>query len=141
MLSVSSSRSSSNVSLHLGQQRTSTPSQGSSRQEGIPEAFLLDPSPRQIPRLELVEPLPSTCTGTDGATGEKPIRDKAVASLARFLAGAKQVEGVEEVLEVGELNWDEETSVDARLAPGEMAKLWKGIFFCASSSSALPCPS
>jgi hypothetical protein len=68
------------------------------------------------------------------------VRDKAVASLAKFLsAGAKKdvAEGEEEeTLEVGALEWEKEWEVDTRLAPLEMAKLWKGIFFCTSHSSA-----
>lgn len=79
--------------------------------------------------------------------GEKPVRDKAVASLSRFLSAgriaSRPVDGAaeddedaeqqqkEEELPVGELKWDEEWTVDARLAPDEMAKLWKGIFYCA----------
>lgn len=74
-------------------------------------------------------------------TGEKHVRDKAVASLSRFLSAgrlAKQKQQDDESSEaaedlpVGELNWDEEWEVDSRLAPAEMAKLWKGIFFCTS---------
>ena len=34
---------------------------------------------------------------------------------------------------MGELNWDEEYEVDARLQPLEMAKLWKGVYYCASA--------
>ncbi|GAA6008459.1 hypothetical protein JCM10207_007119 [Rhodosporidiobolus poonsookiae] len=80
------------------------------------------------------------------ASSEKHVRDKAVASLSRFLSagriapraptrpGQQAKEEVEEQeqeeLPVGDLNWDEEWEVDARLAPLEMSKLWKGIFFC-----------
>ncbi|GAA6034458.1 hypothetical protein JCM8097_002735 [Rhodosporidiobolus ruineniae] len=78
------------------------------------------------------------------ASSEKHVRDKAVASLSRFLSAgriskpapgkkgqeAEQEHKEDEELPVGDLNWDEETEVDARLAPAEMAKLWKGIFFC-----------
>ncbi|GAA5879448.1 hypothetical protein JCM8547_008147 [Rhodosporidiobolus lusitaniae] len=80
------------------------------------------------------------------ASSEKHVRDKAVASLSRFLsAGRVSVpygkqpardaeedddEEDKEELPVGELNWDEEWEADSRLAPLEMAKLWKGIFFC-----------
>ena len=65
------------------------------------------------------------------------MRDKAVAALSRFLAGhSKKLgpdgEALEEILAVGELDWDQEWIVDARLAAPEMAKLWKGIFFCSS---------
>lgn len=34
---------------------------------------------------------------------------------------------------MGELNWDEEYEVDARLQPLEMAKLWKGVYYCKSA--------
>ncbi|BGP14859.1 hypothetical protein JCM10213_002702 [Rhodosporidiobolus nylandii] len=80
------------------------------------------------------------------ASSEKHVRDKAVASLSRFLSagrltrparGKQAQEGAEgdedeqgEDLPVGELNWGEDWEVDSRLAPLEMAKLWKGIFFC-----------
>jgi len=70
-------------------------------------------------------------------TGEKHVRDKAVASLSRFLAGTKVAVDAEEPLEVGsttDADWDEEWSPDARLAPLEMSKLWKGIWFCKFSS-------
>lgn len=43
--------------------------------------------------------------------------------------------GTVEDLPVGDLNWDKDTPVDKRLAPLEMAKLWKGIFFCESGES------
>lgn len=66
-------------------------------------------------------------------TGEKVVRDKAVATLSRFLAGTKKVLEEDEALEIGDLNWEKEFKVDTRLAPLEMAKLWKGIFFCKSS--------
>ena len=74
----------------------------------------------------------------DGALpDDKPVRDKAVAALSRFLAGHSKKLGpdgeeLEEILSVGELNWEQEWVVDARLAAPEMAKLWKGIFFCSS---------
>lgn len=66
------------------------------------------------------------------------MRDKAVAALARFFAGATKKlnedgSPVEEVLEVGSLDWTQEWVVDDRLAPFEMAKLWKGIFYCPSA--------
>ncbi|BGP46977.1 hypothetical protein JCM10450v2_002829 [Rhodotorula kratochvilovae] len=73
------------------------------------------------------------------ASSEKHVRDKAVASLSRFLSagriqpraqGEDEDKAQEEELPVGELKWDEEWTVDARLAPDEMAKLWKGIFYC-----------
>ncbi|KAL8278830.1 hypothetical protein RQP46_008701 [Phenoliferia psychrophenolica] len=66
------------------------------------------------------------------ASSEKPVRDKAVASLARFLAGTKKDlgEDEDETLEVGELDWDAEYELDSRLAKGDMAKLWKGVFYC-----------
>ncbi|GAA5837092.1 hypothetical protein JCM11251_005251 [Rhodosporidiobolus azoricus] len=78
------------------------------------------------------------------ASSEKHVRDKAVASLSRFLSAGRiskkagkaaaqdDSEGEEEQedLPVGDLNWDEEWDVDSRLAPLEMSKLWKGIFFC-----------
>ncbi|GAA5900340.1 hypothetical protein JCM6882_002311 [Rhodosporidiobolus microsporus] len=79
------------------------------------------------------------------ASSEKHVRDKAVASLSRFLSagritkpaskatGAGDDEDEEEQAEdlpVGELDWDDEWEADSRLAPLEMAKLWKGIFFC-----------
>ncbi|GJN87653.1 hypothetical protein Rhopal_000608-T1 [Rhodotorula paludigena] len=78
------------------------------------------------------------------ASSEKHVRDKAVATLSRFLsagqvkrASAAQgdeddeaVEPMEEELPVGELNWDEEWTPDARLAPDEMDKLWKGVWYC-----------
>lgn len=87
--------------------------------------------------------------GADGwltsfRAGDKSTRDKAVASLSRFLsagrlnhlgplaAGAQEEEQEEEQLPVGELNWDDEYEVDARLQPLEMAKLWKGVYYCAS---------
>ncbi|GAA5826316.1 hypothetical protein JCM3770_005817 [Rhodotorula araucariae] len=78
------------------------------------------------------------------ASSEKHVRDKAVASLSRFLSAGRiqprtqshgndqdedEDEAVEE-LPVGDLQWDDEWPVDARLAPDEMAKLWKGIFYC-----------
>ncbi len=66
-------------------------------------------------------------------SGEKHVRDKAVASLSRFLAGTKVGSDPEEPLEVGsttDADWDEEWTPDARLAPLEMSKLWKGIWFC-----------
>lgn len=69
--------------------------------------------------------------------GEKAVRDKAVSTLSRFLAGTKKIKDENEVLEVGDLDWDtttgegeEEYKVDSRLEPLEMAKLWKGIFYC-----------
>jgi hypothetical protein len=60
------------------------------------------------------------------------VRDKAVASLSKFLHGKKYdaVAYTEECLEQGELDWDAEYKPDSRLAPLEMAKLWKGIYFC-----------
>lgn len=58
------------------------------------------------------------------------MRDKAVASLARFLAGTKKERDADEPLDVGELDWDAEYELDSRLASGEMAKLWKGVFYC-----------
>lgn len=79
--------------------------------------------------------------------GEKHVRDKAVASLSRFLSAgriqARTADGEDEdeskqdeELPVGELKWEDEWTVDARLRPDEMAKLWKGIFYCAF---AFPC--
>ena len=68
-------------------------------------------------------------------TGEKHIRDKAVASLSKFLSNGQVKAGEEEqALAVGDLDWSKEWPVDKRLAPLEMAKLWKGIFFCSSAS-------
>ncbi|GAA5888524.1 hypothetical protein JCM5296_001056 [Sporobolomyces johnsonii] len=72
------------------------------------------------------------------ASSEKDVRDKAVASLSRFLSAGrissvKPTEGDDEPQEdlpVGDLDWDKEWTVDSRLAPLEMAKLWKGIFYC-----------
>ncbi|SCV67775.1 BQ2448_5386 [Microbotryum intermedium] len=72
------------------------------------------------------------------ASSEKHIRDKAVASLAKFLsAGHKRSNAAqgdddddEAPLLVGDLHWDTETVIDKRLREMEMAKLWKGIFFC-----------
>ncbi|GAA5961127.1 hypothetical protein JCM21900_002809 [Sporobolomyces salmonicolor] len=72
------------------------------------------------------------------ASSEKDVRDKAVASLSRFLSAGrissvKLTEGGDEPKEelpVGDLDWDKEWTVDSRLAPLEMAKLWKGIFYC-----------
>ncbi|ORY72397.1 nucleolar protein,Nop52-domain-containing protein [Leucosporidium creatinivorum] len=72
------------------------------------------------------------------ASSEKHIRDKAVASLSKFLsAGNKKStnaqgddEDADAELVVGDLDWSKECKVDKRLAPLEMAKLWKGIFFC-----------
>lgn len=81
--------------------------------------------------------------------GDKSTRDKAVASLSRFLSAGRlnhlgplaaaqagdedlQDDAEEEELPVGDLNWDDEYEVDSRLAPLEMAKLWKGIYYCAS---------
>ncbi|SGY16717.1 BQ5605_C012g06962 [Microbotryum silenes-dioicae] len=69
------------------------------------------------------------------ASSEKHIRDKAVASLAKFLsAGHKRTshdDGEDEPpLIVGDLQWDTNTVIDKRLRDIEMAKLWKGIFFC-----------
>lgn len=64
------------------------------------------------------------------------MRDKAVGSLSRFLAGTKVVADPDEPLEVGsttDADWDEEWNPDARLAPLEMGKLWKGIWFCTYS--------
>lgn len=63
-------------------------------------------------------------------SGEKVVRDKAVATLSRFLAGTKKIPDENEILEVGDLDWSKEFKVDSRLAPLEMAKLWKGIFYC-----------
>jgi hypothetical protein len=39
---------------------------------------------------------------------------------------------------VGDLNWDEEYEVDARLQPLEMAKLWKGVYYCQSARGLFP---
>ncbi|GAA5986880.1 hypothetical protein JCM11641_006579 [Rhodosporidiobolus odoratus] len=79
------------------------------------------------------------------ASSEKHVRDKAVASLSRFLSAgrinksavgnkddgeAAQGDNEVEELPLGELHWDEKWEADSRLAPAEMAKLWKGIFFC-----------
>ncbi|KAM0754402.1 Nop52-domain-containing protein [Meredithblackwellia eburnea MCA 4105] len=72
------------------------------------------------------------------ASSDKPIRDKAVLSLARFLAGKKDVElpveggSEEEVeeLEVGDLDWDNEYELDKRFQRSEMRKLWKGVYYC-----------
>ncbi|SCZ93660.1 BZ3500_MvSof-1268-A1-R1_Chr6-3g08802 [Microbotryum saponariae] len=69
------------------------------------------------------------------ASSEKHIRDKAVASLAKFLsAGHKRTSDAdgqdEPPLIVGDVQWDNETVIDKRLRGIEMAKLWKGIFFC-----------
>ncbi|BGP54615.1 hypothetical protein JCM8202_004985 [Rhodotorula sphaerocarpa] len=78
------------------------------------------------------------------ASSDKLTRDKAVASLSRFLSAGRlnhlgplakpddAANGREkdEELPVGDLDWDEEYEVDARLAPVEMAKLWKGIYYC-----------
>ena len=83
--------------------------------------------------------------------GEKHVRDKAVASLSRFLsAGRIQPRAVDgeqdgeskedEELPVGELKWEDESAVDARLRPDEMDKLWKGIFYCASLALPLCVP-
>lgn len=66
------------------------------------------------------------------AAGEKPVRDKAVASLSRFLAGTKKAHGNDDELTVGDLDWNSDYTLDSRLAPNEMAKLWKGVFFCTS---------
>lgn len=60
------------------------------------------------------------------------MRDKAVASLARFLAGTKKDREEDDELEVGEVDWEAEYELDSRLAQGEMAKLWKGVFYCQS---------
>ncbi|POY76894.1 hypothetical protein BMF94_0147 [Rhodotorula taiwanensis] len=81
------------------------------------------------------------------ASSDKSTRDKAVASLSRFLSAGRlnhlgplaaaqagdedlQDDAEEEELPVGDLNWDDEYEVDSRLAPLEMAKLWKGIYYC-----------
>ncbi|GAA6013039.1 hypothetical protein JCM11491_000949 [Sporobolomyces phaffii] len=66
------------------------------------------------------------------ASSEKPIRDKAVASLTKFLSAGKlplKGEGEEDLL-VGDLEWDKEWQPDSRLQELEMAKLWKGIYYC-----------
>ena len=52
------------------------------------------------------------------ASTEKKVRDGAVRSLARYLA----TEGAEELLQ----------------QRGEMAKLWKGIFYCGYLSNIFP---
>jgi ribosomal RNA-processing protein 1 len=36
----------------------------------------------------------------------------------------------EEELAVGDLDWDKEWKPDSRLEELEMAKLWKGIYYC-----------
>ncbi|GAA5929657.1 Rrp1p [Sporobolomyces koalae] len=67
------------------------------------------------------------------ASSEKPIRDKAVASLTKFLSAGKLPlkEGQDaELLAVGDLDWDKEWHPDSRLESLEMAKLWKGIYYC-----------
>lgn len=57
-----------------------------------------------------------------------------MASLSKFLSAGQikpLVEGEQEPeLPVGDLDWSTEWKVDSRLAHLEMAKLWKGIFFC-----------
>ncbi|KAK4705090.1 ribosomal RNA-processing protein 1, partial [Phenoliferia sp. Uapishka_3] len=96
------------------------------------------PRPKKV-KAKKVTLKPSSSTPPLGkflASSEKPVRDKAVASLARFLAGTKNAANLdgedasEEELVVGELDWDVEYELDSRLAPGEMAKLWKGVFYC-----------
>ncbi|GAA5961840.1 hypothetical protein JCM3765_004092 [Sporobolomyces pararoseus] len=67
------------------------------------------------------------------ASSEKPIRDKAVASLTKFLSAGKlplKGEEEEEELLVGDLDWEKEWKPDSRLEELEMAKLWKGIYYC-----------
>lgn len=80
-----------------------------------------------------------------------------MASLARFLAGTSKEkkstttsrtdeapaededEEEDEELEMGDLDWSREFVVDKRLAPLEMAKLWKGVFFCSLTLFFLAC--
>ncbi|GAA5913932.1 Rrp1p [Sporobolomyces salmoneus] len=67
------------------------------------------------------------------ASSEKPIRDKAVASLTKFLSAGKlplKNEDEKEELLGGDLDWDKEWKPDSRLDELEMAKLWKGIYYC-----------
>ncbi|GAA5944093.1 hypothetical protein JCM3775_003899 [Rhodotorula graminis] len=99
---------------------------------------------KKQPRTSAAGGAPSSTTPPLGkflASSEKHVRDKAVASLSRFLsAGRIQPRAVDgeqdgeskedEELPVGELKWEDESAVDARLRPDEMDKLWKGIFYC-----------
>ncbi|GAA5975387.1 hypothetical protein JCM10908_005146 [Rhodotorula pacifica] len=76
------------------------------------------------------------------ASSDKSTRDKAVASLSRFLSAGRlnhlgplaagdEGDSTEEgELPIGDLSWDEKYEVDARLQPLEMAKLWKGVYYC-----------
>ncbi|GAA5887529.1 hypothetical protein JCM3774_002352 [Rhodotorula dairenensis] len=104
---------------------------------------------RHNSRASLNKPSSSTPPlGKFLASSDKSTRDKAVASLSRFLSagrlnhlgplasatnadGQREHEEEEEELPAGELNWDDEYEVDARLQPLEMAKLWKGVYYCA----------
>ncbi|GAA5961482.1 hypothetical protein JCM8115_003464 [Rhodotorula mucilaginosa] len=104
------------------------------------------PAKRQKQRRSSSLNKPSSSTtpplGKFLASSDKSTRDKAVASLSRFLsagrlnhlgplaAGAQEDVEEDEELPVGDLNWDEEYEVDARLQPLEMAKLWKGVYYC-----------
>ncbi|KAK4053533.1 hypothetical protein OIV83_001701 [Microbotryomycetes sp. JL201] len=71
------------------------------------------------------------------ASSEKHIRDKAVAALAKFLRGKQKrshtpTHAVDDVhtASTDDQAWQQEWTPDSRLGPKEMAKLWKGVFFC-----------
>jgi hypothetical protein len=65
-------------------------------------------------------------------TPEKETRDKAVEKLSTFLSAGRLEEEEEDEDEEGNVDgsaW-EEWSPDSRLTEKELAKLWKGLFYC-----------
>ncbi|KAK4058538.1 hypothetical protein OIO90_000700 [Microbotryomycetes sp. JL221] len=68
------------------------------------------------------------------ASSEKHIRDKAVAALAKFLRGKQKAafeqQGDDDDITLTDDDWSHEWIPDSRLQDSEMAKLWKGVFFC-----------
>lgn len=79
------------------------------------------PPPPVVPEVPLGKQLAHT---------DKAVRDAAVRNLSAYLSrGSEEADGAEGSMENG--------STFTQLNDGEMAKLWKGLFYCMSSLAAL----
>lgn len=83
--------------------------------------------------------MPEVPLGKQLAHTDKTVRDAAVRNLSAYLSRGSEEGAVDDEAAESSKGKRENGSAFTQLSDAEMAKLWKGLFYCTSLCAILPC--